>query len=199
LYLQTAPLATYSVTGVQPDEHFTTPRPLVGTYDTADRPLFIGAFWEKDWPALCQVLGRPDLLVDSRYGTAALRREHREDLRETLAAELRQRPRCEWLELFERYGVIAGELRDYEEVCEDPQVRAAGSLETFAVGERDAETVTAPRPPYRLMGEGGHPGSRPAPGLGADTGAVLATLGLGPDEITALVAQGVVACEEEGH
>jgi crotonobetainyl-CoA:carnitine CoA-transferase CaiB-like acyl-CoA transferase len=200
LYLQTAPLSSYSVTGVQPDEHFTTPRPLVGTYDTADRPLFIGAFWERDWPAICEVLGRPDLLVDSRYGTAALRREHREELRQTMAAELRQRPRREWLGLFERRGVIAGELRDYQEVFEDPQVRAAGSLEAFAVGESDPQTVTAPRPPYRLVGlvgEGGLPGPRPAPGLGADTGAVLATLGLGPEEITALVTEGVLARREE--
>jgi crotonobetainyl-CoA:carnitine CoA-transferase CaiB-like acyl-CoA transferase len=151
------------------------------------------------------VLGRPDLLVDSRYGTAALRRQHREELRETMAAELRQRPRREWLGLFERHGVIAGELRDYREVFEDPQVRAAGSLETFAVGESGAQTVTAPRPPYRLVGlvgavgEGGLPGPRPSPGLGADTGAVLGTLGLRPEEIGALVAEGVVASQGEGR
>jgi crotonobetainyl-CoA:carnitine CoA-transferase CaiB-like acyl-CoA transferase len=145
------------------------------------------------------VLGRPDLFVDSRYGTAALRREHRGELGETMAAELRRRPRREWLGLFERHGVIAGELRDYREVFEDPQVRAGGSLETFAVGESGAQTVTAPRPPYRLVGEGGLPGPRPAPALGADTGAVLATLGLRPEEITALVAEGVVASEKEGH
>jgi len=199
LYLQTAALSSFSVTGVQPDEHFTTPRPLVGTYDTADRPLFIGAFWEKDWPALCEVLGRPDLLVDARYGTAGLRREHQEELRETLAVELRQRPRREWLGLFERHGVIAGELRDYREVFADPQVRAAGSLETFPVGEGGGQMVTAPRPPYRLVGGDGFRAQGPAPALGADTGAVLATLGLRPEEIGALVADGVVASEEEGH
>jgi crotonobetainyl-CoA:carnitine CoA-transferase CaiB-like acyl-CoA transferase len=192
LYVQTGALADYSVTGVQPDEHFTTPRPQVGTYDTADRPLFIGAFWEKDWPAICQVLGREDLLGAPEYGTAALRRENREALGKTLAAELRTRPRREWLDLFEQHGVIAGELRDYREVFEDPQVRAVGSLDTFAGGEGRATTVTAPRPPYRLVGGGDAPESRPAPALGADTGTALARLGLRPEEIEALVADGVL-------
>ena len=192
LYVQTGALADYSVTGEQPDEHFTTPRPQVGTYDTADRPLFIGAFWEKDWPAICQVLGREDLLGAPEYGTAALRRENREALGETLAAELRTRPRRKWLDLFEQHGVIAGELRDYREVFEDPQVRAVGSLDTFAGGEGSATTVTAPRPPYRLVGGGDAPESRPAPALGADTGTALARLGLRPEEIEVLVADGVL-------
>jgi crotonobetainyl-CoA:carnitine CoA-transferase CaiB-like acyl-CoA transferase len=192
LYVQTGALSDYSVTGVQPDEHFTTPRPQVGTYATADRPLFIGAFWEKDWPAICHVLGREDLISTPEYSTAALRRQNRVALGETLAAELRKRPRREWLELFEQHGVIAGELRDYREVFEDPQVSAAASLETFPVGEGSATTVTAPRPPYRLVGGGDAPEPRPAPTLGADTGAALGTLGLRPEEIDALVANGVL-------
>ncbi len=164
----------------------------MGTYDTADRPVFIGAFWEKDWPAVCEVLGRADLLADPRYRTADLRRENQDVLQETLAAELRSRTRGEWLGLFEQHGVIAGELRDYSEVFEDPQVSAAGSLETFPAGERAGEMVTAPRPPYRLVGGGGSPAPRPAPALGADTGSVLTELGLRPAEIDTLLAKGVV-------
>jgi crotonobetainyl-CoA:carnitine CoA-transferase CaiB-like acyl-CoA transferase len=193
LYVQTGALSSYSVTGVQPDEHFTTPRPQVGTYDTADRPLFLGAFWEKDWPAVCEVLGRADLIADARYHTADLRRENQDVLRETLAAELRSRSRREWLGLFDQHGVIAGELRDYSEVFEDPQVLAAGSLETFPAGEGGEGTVTAPRPPYRLVGGGASRAPHPAPALGADTGSVLTELGLRPAEIDTLLAEGVVA------
>jgi len=79
-----------------------------------------------------------------------------------------------------------------EEVLEDPQVAAAGSL--FTVEHPDAGRLRQPRPPVRQTEEcTADFVRRPAPALGADGAEVLGEAGFEADEIAALRQRGVLA------
>ena len=79
-----------------------------------------------------------------------------------------------------------------EEVLEDPQVAAAGSL--FTVEHPDAGRLRQPRPPVRQAEERTADFvRRPAPALGADGAEVLGEAGFEADEIAALRQRGVLA------
>ncbi|MED7926136.1 CoA transferase [Nonomuraea sp. LP-02] len=81
-------------------------------FETADRPLVIAAGNDRQFQALCHVLGRPDLAADPRYATNAGRVTARADLVDELNAALRGRPADAWFELLTAAGVPCGPIND---------------------------------------------------------------------------------------
>jgi crotonobetainyl-CoA:carnitine CoA-transferase CaiB-like acyl-CoA transferase len=57
---------------------------LYRLYETQDGWLQLAAVREEHWPALCQVLGRADLVDDARFATNADREKHRAELTDIL-------------------------------------------------------------------------------------------------------------------
>jgi crotonobetainyl-CoA:carnitine CoA-transferase CaiB-like acyl-CoA transferase len=76
-------------------------------------------------------------------------------------------------------------VNDVAEAMADPQVRHRGM-----VAEADGVPV-GPGPAVKVRGAS-EQGQRRAPGFGEHTAEVLAGIGVGPDELTALRARGVV-------
>ena len=101
-------------------------------FETADRPLMLAVGNDKQFRALCRVLGRAELAEDQRYARNAGRMEHAQTLLPTLAAALRARPAAEWMALLEEVGVSAGPLNDFGAMAEDPQVQHRGMLRAMA-------------------------------------------------------------------
>jgi crotonobetainyl-CoA:carnitine CoA-transferase CaiB-like acyl-CoA transferase len=197
VYLQSAPLAEFSVTGhMHRQADYSKRFAAVGVFETADHPLFLAAYWEREWDVLCELFARPDLAADPRFATAEARRSHVAEVQGELGREFARRPRVEWLEELDRRGVMAGSFRSYEEVVVDAQVGANATLEHLTTTTGDV--VSFPRPPYRFPGNA-VVDSHPSPALGADTEAVLRELGLTDDELASLRKQGVIGCcPEEG-
>ncbi len=73
-------------------------------------------------------------------------------------------------------------MQTLAEAVNDPQARSAGIFQT--VDHPTAGTFESVSPPLRLSGYD-LTSNRPAPGLGADSEAVLAEAGLTPGEIEA--------------
>jgi CoA:oxalate CoA-transferase len=159
VYLQAALYTEFSATGRTLDQDsFDEMFPTVGTFEALDGPLYIAAYWQRDWATICDLVGRPELVEDARFCDAASRSANRDALREGINAQLKKRPRREWVGELERLGILAGERRSYAEVLADEQVQHNETFEAIQLA--DDRTVSIPRSPVRL-------GGRPMPGLGA--------------------------------
>jgi CoA:oxalate CoA-transferase len=174
VYLQAALYTEFSATGGTLDQDsFDEIFPTVGTFDAEDGPLYIAAYWQRDWATICDLLGRPELVEDARFCDAVSRSANSSALREAINAELKKRPRREWVGDLERLGILAGERRSYAEVLADEQVQHNETFESVQLA--DEKTVSIPRSPIRLGGRP-QPGLGAAPALGQDTDSILLSL-----------------------
>lgn len=189
LYLESVPLAEYSVTGKTIDPAAYVRRfPAVGVFDAADGPFFLAAYWDSQWEQVCDVIGRPDLVTDARYRTAPDRSANALELRADLSAEFPRRARGEWVQALEHLQIMAASVHSFADVLADAQVRANDSFERLHLA--DGRDVTFVRPAFRFGGEWQQ--SSPAPDIGADTAAVLASLGVPDADCQRLQAEGVI-------
>jgi CoA:oxalate CoA-transferase len=194
LYLESVPLAEYSVTGKTIDPAAYVRRfPTVGVFDAPDGPFFLAAYWDTQWEQLCTLIGRIDLAADLRYRTAQDRSANATALRADLSAEFRRRPRDEWIRALGDLEIMAASVNSFADVLTDAQVQANDSFERLQLA--DGRDVTFVRPPFRF-GEQWQQSS-PAPAIGADTAAVLAGLGVSEEDCRRLQAEGVVGLPPE--
>ncbi|MVW77829.1 CaiB/BaiF CoA transferase family protein [Bordetella sp. 02P26C-1] len=74
------------------------------------------------WKSVCEVVGRPDLFNDVRYGSTTLRAANQDSLRETLENIFAGEDAETWLTRFRAAGVPCAPINRYSEVLVDPQV-----------------------------------------------------------------------------
>jgi len=140
----------------------------VQTFPTADGWIFIMCMTDKFWTNLVNALGRPDLKVEARFATPALRRKNRDALTDTLDAELRKRPTQEWIETFAGLLPVAP-VYEMDEALDAEFPRRTGMV---------CNVPTADRPDFRVLGNpikvnGARAEQVAAPVLGADNEAIL--------------------------
>jgi succinate---hydroxymethylglutarate CoA-transferase len=157
------------------------------TFPTADGNIFLMCILPKFWEALCTIVGRPDLPLDARFRTPVLRFQNRAVLVGLLDTALRTRTTADWMARF------AGE------VPAAPVLTLAQALDNpYAVQSGVVATTDHPaKPGFRAVAspvrvDGARAPLHPAPALGADTTAILRTLGLPDADIAALHAKGIV-------
>ncbi|UJA20791.1 CoA transferase [Thermoleophilia bacterium SCSIO 60948] len=104
------------------------------TYATRDRELMICAGNERQFAALCDLIGEPSLAADPRFATNRDRVANREAMRELLEGALAARDAADWTRLAAERGVPAGPVNDIAEAFElaarlelDPVATLAGS------------------------------------------------------------------------
>jgi crotonobetainyl-CoA:carnitine CoA-transferase CaiB-like acyl-CoA transferase len=160
-----------------------------GTFRTRDGYINIAANKQEQWEALCDELGLAGLKSDPRFARRDVRKGNRKALTPLLEAKLLERSTAEWAERLNAKNVPSGAILPLGEALDQPQIRHRRALE---------EVFTPGIGAVRLFGLtaklGRTPGAvtAPPPALGADTDAVLSTLGIGRDELAALRAAGVV-------
>jgi crotonobetainyl-CoA:carnitine CoA-transferase CaiB-like acyl-CoA transferase len=159
-------------------------------FATRDGYLVVAVSPDSAWPVFCRAIEREDLLADPRYATNNLRTEHREPLIAALAPTLAERSTAEWLALFESVGILCGPVNTIAAAAADPQVQAREMIVQVPLpGGELARVVNHPvkfsRTPTAVTAG--------PPTLGEHTDDVLRDwLGLPPDEVAALRADGVV-------
>lgn len=158
-------------------------------YPTKDGWIMIAAYHDDRWPALCQLLNKPELATHPDFASIPLRVANRKKLMVELTDLLASKTSAQWQELMEAQDIICGPIADYDMVMDSPQLKhnglivdtpnsIAGSVRMpgLAVGDRDAQSRVRYGPPT----------------LGEHTCEVLIEFGLNQDEINALLADGVV-------
>jgi crotonobetainyl-CoA:carnitine CoA-transferase CaiB-like acyl-CoA transferase len=142
------------------------------------------------FPRLARAMGREDLLAEPRFATMATRAAHGDEINGIVADWVRRHTAREVQDVLERHEVPFGVAYSVADIFADPHVAARGDIETV-----DDPTIG----PVRMQGVyprfSRTPGGvqRGAPQLGAHNDDVYrGLLGLGPDELAALRAEGVV-------
>ncbi len=144
---------------------------------------------DKLWPELCAALERTDLLDDPRFATTEKRRAHATELAALLDPVFASRPWPQWRERLRRHDITFGLLGILQDVPDDEQAVANGSVVPTTMPEMP-RTLSAP---IRL---GFAPETVPAgaaPEHGEHTDQLLSELGYTADEIAALREKKTVA------
>jgi crotonobetainyl-CoA:carnitine CoA-transferase CaiB-like acyl-CoA transferase len=186
--LQMQELSVHTVGGLpqqrsaEPHAHVYIRAPY-GAFATSDGYLVL-AF--PSLKTLGELLGEDSFLdmVDEEHGWT-----HRDEIFSRTAAHLAGGPTSHWLEAFAAAGIWAGPVYGYADLLADPQVRHNG---TFVTYEHPTEgTVTTPGFPYKFSATPPRI-DRGAPLTGEHSREVLREVGLGDDEVEALLAAGTV-------
>jgi crotonobetainyl-CoA:carnitine CoA-transferase CaiB-like acyl-CoA transferase len=157
------------------------------SFQTADGWLAIMIMKEKFWDRLVERMELPALRDDPRFRTFADRLAHRATLVPLLKAEFRRRTTAEWLERLRGHVPVAP-VYSVEEALRDEQTLARDMV--VEVAHPLFGALAQVGCPIKI--EGVSPRFAPASALGADTAALLAEVGVAPDELARLRNRGVV-------
>lgn len=152
-------------------------------YRTADGWVAVLPYIDKHWRGMLPLIGRADLASEPWINSPTERSQRVDELYRMIAEAMPQRTTAEWLEAFREADIPCGRVHTLDSLFEDPHLAATGFFED---GDHPSEgPIRTPRHPLVFDSMEAVP-DNPAPGLGADTRAVLAEAGLTADEIDTL-------------
>ena len=97
-------------------------------FETSDGWITVACAKQKFYERLCEVIERPDLITDERFGDFAARDQNRDVLLPVIADVLRGKATLEWAEIFTEAGVPNGPVNDVVGALEDRQTLARGDI-----------------------------------------------------------------------
>ncbi len=159
------------------------------SFATSDGQIVVAVGSERQWPRFCEAIGAADLARDARFATNGARVTARVALRPLIADRLATRSTAAWLEALTAADVPCGAVTDILAAFESPEADARSMV------------VEVEHPALGVLRQAGVPiefevtpgAVRTAPPLlGEHTDEVLGELGLAPDEVARLHADGVV-------
>ncbi|HKZ14237.1 MAG TPA: CoA transferase [Solirubrobacterales bacterium] len=142
--------SAYTIAGVVP-KRLGNQHPSISPYEvyaTGDGELVLAVGNDRQFAALCEVIGAADLPADPRFATNSARVENRKPLGAELERHLAARPAAEWsTELLAR-RVPAGQVNDLGAAFEF--AAGIGLAPTVEIPREDGSTVSLTRNPIRL-------------------------------------------------
>jgi formyl-CoA transferase len=140
------------------------------------------------WEAICKVIGREEWLTDPRYTTPKARLPHLKEIFDQIEEWTKTKTKFEAMDILNERDIPCGPILSMKEIAEEPSLRATGT-----VVEVDHPT----RGKYLTVGNPIKMSDSPSdvqrsPLLGEHTDEVLAELGYGADQITALRTEKVI-------
>lgn len=164
--------------------------PLVHTYRTSDgRYLALCMLQaQRYWANLCVVAGRQDLADDPRFIDNASRKANMAACVDELEAMFGSRTLAEWREILPRQDGQWDVVQHVGELKDDCQVQANRYMQRAE--DENGRALDMVSIPFQFDGAPLPP--RLAPELGADSDAILASLGLDEEQIIGLKIAGIV-------
>ena len=158
-------------------------------FKTSDSYVVVGGLPENRWPKFCEALELPEIEHDPRFEGYGVRMGNIAELYEILDEAFLNKTSDEWMELLKEADCICAPVATYEDLIDDPQVRAndyiveidhptQGRLPVVGAPWRFSETPAKVAPS--------------APELGQHTEEVLQELGYSWERIEELRSQGAL-------
>jgi crotonobetainyl-CoA:carnitine CoA-transferase CaiB-like acyl-CoA transferase len=152
------------------------PKPLympAGYLRTKDGAVSLSTMRQAHYEALCNALGRSDLVTDLRFAEIGRRIENGLALMRELESETSCRDTSALLELLHGAGVFVERVQSYGDWLQDGHVRMTAAFEWVD------DTHFGSIPVVAVPGDSGHPGrALRAPAIGEHTDEILDMLGL---------------------
>jgi itaconate CoA-transferase len=153
-----------------------------GPYKTADGSVLFGLQNDREWRAFADiVLERPDMASDTRFDGNAGRADCRSEIEPVIVEVFSKLSSAESVSRLERAQIGTARVNDMAAVWAHPQLGSRRRWKDIATPAGEMASLIPP------SGSSWTPKMGAVPFLGQDTKAVLSELGLGPDEIHALV------------
>ncbi|MEM7329269.1 MAG: CaiB/BaiF CoA-transferase family protein [Pseudomonadota bacterium] len=168
-------------------------QPLMNFFKTKDDSwiCIVSRQGNVDWPPLCRVMNRPDLIEDERYTTGKSRRANAAELVTVMDAEFGKFTKAEIAQRLDDEAIAWAPVQTLAEVAADPQVAAAGGITQVPSASGDGTSFASPASPIRFPGTDDGP-KGPSPRKGEHSRDVLTALGYDAAKIEALFDAGVV-------
>lgn len=175
-------------------------QPRTGNRSVNNAPRNVYRTADGDWVAVStssqsiaervmRLVGREDVVAEPWFATGHSRAEHADELDAAVGSWIAARPTAEVVSAFEEAQAAIAPVYDVRGILADPQYRALGTVQT--VPDDELGPVKMQNVLFRLSGTPG--GIRWAGRRhGQDTDAVLAEIGVTPEQLAALRERGVV-------
>ena len=189
----TTALAQWEKTGSAPrtgNRHIGRYLSPYNVYRCTDGHVALIAISNRHWRGVLEAMGRSDLAGDERYRGFQARAERIPEIDELVEAWTSTRPRAEVAAALQAAHVPAAAVRLVEEIVDDPDLHARGSLRWL--DHPQAGRLPIPHSPIRWHGSVPIE-LDPSPELGADNEAVLTGLaGVDPGKVADLIGRGII-------
>ncbi|OUS92603.1 CaiB/BaiF CoA-transferase family protein [Rhodococcus sp. NCIMB 12038] len=192
LSMQAASWGEYTLTGRAPRRKGNgqaLAAPAADVIRATDGMIVLSAYTAEKWSALCNLVGRPDMIDDPRFVDNPARVAHRAEMLTALDEALGSMTRDEAVVLLQSAHIVCGAIRSFDEIADDKDVLASEIL--VDVAGPGGASFTSPGLAFTLDGHR-RTVSTSAPAVGQDTLSVLRDLDFPEDDITALIDSGVV-------
>jgi crotonobetainyl-CoA:carnitine CoA-transferase CaiB-like acyl-CoA transferase len=157
-----------------------------------DDQVFIGLISEKHWQSFCVGFNRPEWLTDTRLNSNNARIEQRDWLLPEVEKMIRQYSKAEVIAICDRAGICFAPIARPEDLFDDPQLNEGGSPLLPTRFPNGVETKM-PRLPLQIGDYDFNKRSDPPAIIGADSRAILDSLGYSQPEIDALLEKNIIA------
>ncbi|RFU26559.1 hypothetical protein B7463_g9776, partial [Scytalidium lignicola] len=160
-------------------------------FPTKDSYIIIGATNDRQFAALTELLGNPNLSKDERFKDNASRVKNRTELRDELDGYFKNKTTKEWLMEFEGTGMPYAPINNIEGVMNHPQILAREMISSFKFDAAIDGLVKVVGIPIKFSDTPGFIRHKP-PMLGEHTDSVLKELGKSEYTIDQLRQEGVI-------
>ena len=157
-------------------------------YKTSDGYICVIVYNDKQWENFFKATGRDDLRKDPKFATFACRATNIDIVYAELARILETRSTAEWSEILEKADVPVMPMHDLESLLEDPHMVATNS---FPVVDHQTEGRIRSMKVSATWSDTQTDVNRLAPRLGQHSEEILREAGFSPEEIAAMVRDGV--------
>ena len=162
-----------------------------GTFRTADAPINIAANKQEQFEAVCQVIGREDLIDNPKFRDRDTRKQNRFELKAEIEKTLVTDQATFWVAKLNGLGVPSGPVWSVPEALDHPQVRDRGMIAGFDDVPGVDRDIRVVRTGFKLDGEAPRVDT-PPPRLGDHNGEVYGALGFSAEQIARLKEDNVI-------
>lgn len=140
------------------------------------------------WAKFCEAISNEALADDPRFQTPKGRYDNMPELVDSVSDVLIEKTLAQWMEIFDRAGLIVAPAASLTELAIGPQAAAIDMYPTINVADEEIRSVAVP---FKIQDADISPRG-PGPAVGQHTAEVLSALGLSNDDIDRLVSDGVI-------